>query len=345
MVAGSKVGKGNPKGFTLVELLVVIAIIGVLVALLLPAVQAAREAARRSSCSNNMKQLGLGAHNFHDTYMNRFMPGAGNDMNEFGTATGTQWGSSWMVYMLPYIEQSAAHSKWQFHTQSGYTNANNMAVATDLMIKVYRCPSSAVPEWFTSGGVAVRKMVVSYTGISGSAINASGPGVYSATCCGGSGSLASDNGVLFAGSKTGFASITDGSSNTWLIGEQSRHLLDTNRRPIITPFTAKVGNSGGLYGWTMGSAIAPTQTPATWSDGRHFNCTAVRYRINQSGLASDNTSGTNNDVGTNFPISSYHPGGAIVCLADGSNRVFTDSTDLTIIHAFCTKDGGESIPQ
>lgn len=251
-----------------------------------------------------------------------------------------------MVYMLPYIEQAPLYSKWQFTAHSGYTNANNMALAKDVKIAVYRCPSSAVPEWFTSGGVAVRKMVVSYTGISGSAITTTASGVYSQSCCNGSGSFASDNGVFFAGSKTGFSSITDGSSNTWMIGEQSRHLLDANRRPVVTPFSQqKCGNSGGPYGWTMGAAFPANGGQNGWSDGRHFNCTAVRYRINQSGFAGDSASGTNNDVGANFPLSSYHPGGCSVLLADGSNRLFTDSTDLTIIHAFCTKDGGETIPQ
>ncbi|WP_315861173.1 DUF1559 domain-containing protein [Anatilimnocola floriformis] len=348
MVARLKMGRRSNQGFTLVELLVVIAIIGVLVALLLPAVQAAREAARRSSCSNNMKQLGLAAHNFHDTYGNRFMPGSANDMNEFGTSATTGWGSSWMVYMLPYVEQANVYNKWQFVSSSGYTNANNAAAVNDLKIKVYRCPSSAVPEFFTSGGAAARKMIVSYTGISGSAINTSGTGVYPQGCCTAtaSGSLASDNGVFYANSKTGFSSITDGSSNTWMIGEQSRHLLDASQKPVTAPFNSwqKTGNSGGRYGWTMGSAVGATETQATWSDKRHFNCTAVRYRINQVGFAGDAASGTSDDVGANFPISSYHPGGAVVLLADGSNRVFTDSTDTTVIHAFCTRDGGETNP-
>ncbi|HTN77380.1 MAG TPA: DUF1559 domain-containing protein, partial [Pirellulaceae bacterium] len=107
------------RAFTLVELLVVIAIIGVLVALLLPAVQAAREAARRMQCSNNVKQLGLSLHNHHDTY-NRFPPGGANDQTPFGTETATSgWGSSWMVYILPYIEQNALYSQWQMYGQSG----------------------------------------------------------------------------------------------------------------------------------------------------------------------------------------------------------------------------------
>src|SRR5262245_58703887 len=95
--------KPRLRGFTLVELLVVIAIIGVLVALLLPAVQAAREAARRSQCSNNLKQLGLAAHTFNDTYQ-RLPPGGGLKGGGNGLGRTSDWGS-WLVYLLPYIEQ------------------------------------------------------------------------------------------------------------------------------------------------------------------------------------------------------------------------------------------------
>src|SRR5436309_7188128 len=90
-------------GFTLVELLVVIAIIGVLVALLLPAVQAAREAARRTQCSNNLKQLGLAAHNFNDSF-SRLPPGGGAQGGGSGLSASTDYGC-WLVYLLPYVEQ------------------------------------------------------------------------------------------------------------------------------------------------------------------------------------------------------------------------------------------------
>ena len=126
-------------GFTLVELLVVIAIIGVLVALLLPAVQAAREAARRSSCLNNSKNISLAMHNHHDTLL-RFPPGCANDKTPLGThATGAGWGSSWKVYLLPYIEQNALYSKWIFDgNSSGYTNATNMPLVNKLMRPIHQ---------------------------------------------------------------------------------------------------------------------------------------------------------------------------------------------------------------
>jgi prepilin-type N-terminal cleavage/methylation domain-containing protein len=332
-------------GFTLVELLVVIAIIGILVALLLPAVQAAREAGRRSQCSNNLKQLALSMHNFHDTLKNRLPPGAGNDVTPFGTG-GAGWGSSWMVYILPFMEQTAIHEQWQFHSSSGYTNSNNMNLVGNATIPAFRCPSSPVPDRMVGrGGVNVRLMNVSYTGIAGSVMPgiATATPVYNVGCCNGSGPLATDNGVLFAGSRIGLGGITDGTSNTWMIGEQSDHLRDANRQPVIAGYTAGYGNSGGLYGWTMGANHPTGGGQAGWGDGRHFNCTSVRYRINQTGFTNAAASGTNNDVGTNFPIMSAHPGGVINALADGSNRFFSSQMDPVIINAFCTRAGGEPL--
>ena len=93
-------------GFTLVELLVVIAIIGVLVALLLPAVQAAREAARRMQCGNNVKQLALGLQNYHDTFL--YLPYGARVRT---TSAGTSWGSSWLVATLPFCEQAPLYDK------------------------------------------------------------------------------------------------------------------------------------------------------------------------------------------------------------------------------------------
>ncbi|UUO09252.1 DUF1559 domain-containing protein [Blastopirellula sp. J2-11] len=141
------------RGFTLVELLVVIAIIGVLIALLLPAVQQAREAARRMHCTNNLKQIGLGLHNFHDVN-GRFPPGSLSN-------NGTRWGSpEWPYFLhftLPYLEQGAYHERL-----NNYTNAMAWGIAADhaqwqflhnLPLEAFQCPSAAEtgPKEITGG--------------------------------------------------------------------------------------------------------------------------------------------------------------------------------------------------
>jgi len=339
--------KSSPRAFTLIELLVVIAIIAILIGLLLPAVQKVREAAARMSCSNNLKQLGLAMHNYHDQN-NRLPPGAANDMPPFGVATGAQWGSSWMVYILPFIEQGNVYNAWVFNSQSGYTNGTNAATinpgGVPLRIPGYRCPSSPVPEYSSFNGMGIRKMNVSYTGIAGSVMSGVTPAptnVIAVGCCNGAGPLATDNGILNAGSMTKLTDITDGTSNTWMIGEQGNHLRDANGAAVTSGYTSGVGNSAGLYGWTMGAAHNSGGGQTGWGDGRHFNCTSVRYQINQIGLTNSAGSGTNNDVGTNFPLSSGHSGGVNIVLGDGSVRFFSNSTSANAISALATKANGE----
>src|SRR5436305_8795057 len=121
------------RGFTLVELLVVIAIIGVLVALLLPAVQAAREAARRMRCQNNLKQIGIASHNFHDA------------TGELPRSISPITGMSWHVYILPYIEQQALFSQFDTTTNNQtHTSANRNDPFGLQIINVYQCPSCTV---------------------------------------------------------------------------------------------------------------------------------------------------------------------------------------------------------
>src|SRR5687768_5426071 len=128
------------RGFTLVELLVVIAIIGVLVALLLPAVQATREAARRSSCSNNLKQIGLGLHNYHDVILS--FPSGYIDSP---VASREQWG--WAALMLPYIEQGPLHDKLGVSRgtldQQLVVNGAVVVAAAESPLKVFMCPSDS----------------------------------------------------------------------------------------------------------------------------------------------------------------------------------------------------------
>jgi len=337
-------------GFTLIELLVVIAIIAILIGLLLPAVQKIREAANRMKCSNNLKQLGLGLHNYHDT--NNFLPpGGGNDVAPFGTGTAVdQWGSSWKVFLLPFIEQDNLHRKWEFNNNSGWLNANNKNLISTTTISVYRCPSTPLPPFATTNGYVANEMVGTYTGIAGSVITRSdgtipSPGPYSVACCNGSGGLATDNGVLYPGSMTTLAAVTDGLSNTWFVGEQGQHLRDVNGKPITANFTRGFGSSETIYGWSMGAAIRPGASPASFGDGRQFNCTSVRWKINQLGpwTSADPAYGVNNDAGTNFPLSSGHSGGVNVLNGDGSVRFVRDSISLDIQSAMATKSGGESL--
>jgi len=346
---------GSRQGFTLIELLVVIAIIAILIGLLLPAVQKVREAAARMNCQNNLKQLVLACHNFHDQN-SRLPPGAANDMPPFGNATSAQWGSSWKVYILPYIEQGNVYNGWVFNSQSGYQNATNATLQNNLFMKTFRCPSSPVPQFRsgTAGNSAV-KMLTSYTGIAGSAITSAvpaPPNVFTnGTCCNGGGHWYTDNGILYANSRVEMVGISDGTSNTWLIGEDSDHLRDTTGQPITSGFTSGVGNADGLYGWPMGAA-APTNGWGSGADGRHFNCTSVRYTINYtqftnaSGYATSgtaNSSGTNNDSGTNFPLKSAHTGGINVGVADGSVRFYSNTLSVNVLSALCTRAGGEVV--
>jgi prepilin-type N-terminal cleavage/methylation domain-containing protein len=194
------------RGFTLIELLVVIAIIGVLVALLLPAVQKVREAANRASCANNLKQIGLAIHNFHDSY--NFIP----------PARVADPYASWAVIILPYLEQDALYRQWD--TSKTYYDQTDLARTT--VVKGYFCPSRRSP------------MVSSTDRLSGAdPLRVGACGDYA--CCAGDNAPdarwntdaangAMINGNLLNGrtitSPTRFASITDGLSNTFLVGEK-----------------------------------------------------------------------------------------------------------------------------
>jgi prepilin-type N-terminal cleavage/methylation domain-containing protein len=161
------------KAFTLVELLVVIAIIGILIALLLPAVQAAREAARRSQCSNNLKQLGLALHNYHDTYK-IFPPGG---LWAYGNPWGTTWPGpnpergSTLVHLLPFVEQSALYDGIDFTSATAiHKQLVNGKEVEDYIIPGYVCPSD------NNVGLFSGRAIHNYTGTEGpKAKGSSGP--------------------------------------------------------------------------------------------------------------------------------------------------------------------------
>ena len=144
-------GVVSRRGFTLIELLVVIAIIAILVALLLPAVQQAREAARRSSCKNNMKQLGLALHNYHDVH-SCFPPGS------FGNANSSR-ATNWRASILPFIEQGPAYDQINFETGSFWGHSGPFSgnvVLQTLRVETYVCPPVRMgrPIWSTCRAVA-----------------------------------------------------------------------------------------------------------------------------------------------------------------------------------------------
>ncbi len=347
---------GKRQAFTLVELLVVIAIIGILIALLLPAVQAAREAARRSQCTNNLKQMGLALHNFHDVF-NRMPPGCANDQPPFGTvAAGTGWGSSWMVYILAYVEQGAVASKWKYddvnytvtpnvpypeQNGSGYGNPANKALVANLLIPGYWCPSSPMTQWAASFPT---QMAASYVGIAGAA-NGLIPGFNEGRIGTYAGSPAAGGGTLFINSKVKFADMTDGTSNVGMVSEQGNWVVTQNG-------TKQEWRGAKLYSFTMGIG-SNSEYPGingTAGDYRHFNCTTIRYSINYRPTPAwpdapgDCSLGVCNDFGNNVPLSSTHPGGVNFLLGDGSVRFVSDTTLISTVAELAVRDDGVVLP-
>lgn len=326
--------KHSRSAFTLVELLVVIAIIGILIALLLPAVQQAREAARRMQCSNNLKQQGLGLHNFHDTY-NRLPPGAANDMQPFGIRTSPEWGVSWLGYIMPFVELGNAFENAQLTQGNSY---NSTAIVNTLgdgsgetpVFDIYACPSSSMPR---VAPMAPKTMIADYVGISG-AVNNFGSiiapqGVdqfFSSSNYG----AATINGVLHYNSQTRFADVSDGTSNTMIVGEISDWLY----KDAATKFDYRPSSRHGFHMGTKGTNGISTTVPNS-SLARTFSLSTIRYKINpgnQQVFAGTATSGVRVEGsyasgGANVPLTSAHPGGVMMLMTDGSVRFLSETVD------------------
>ncbi len=363
-------------GFTLIELLVVIAIIAVLIGLLLPAVQKVREAASRLQCQNNLKQIGLAMHNFHDQFK-RFPPGAAADQAPFGQATqfpDWHYGSSWMVYLLPSIEQTALYSRWQFHSKQGPqfcgsglspNNNPNAPLASNAVIPTYRCPSSPLPLQISSGALVTPAsttgdplMLATYTAIAGAHSDAVPtetrlavgtrpppitPGGY--TCC--LGGPISGGGILFPNAQVRLVQIQDGSSNTLLVSEHGDFI--TTQDGKRHEWTAQAFAS-----WATGAGD-PGQPPnfvyhnGGYEDNRGYNTNTVRYPINRKSGWSNGPTGTGDcwatgvcqTIGHNIPLNSAHPGGVNASFADGSVRFLSDATPLRTLGLLATRDDGQ----
>jgi len=325
----------SERGFTLVELLVVIAIIGVLVALLLPAVQQAREAARRMQCSNNLKQHGLALHNYHDTYGS--FPFGWNltpDLNAQG----------WGVQILPFLEQTALADLWDPRAP-GINEAAALGFPADAVARnvqviqtrltVFMCPSAAAEDIHDYG--LDSPVAVTWRGARGDYSATSGVrGVYSNLAYAGRPAPGSRGGVLWAtGIKPDFTpartsspkmrDILDGTSNTFLLGERLGGSNVYRGRQVDPALTAAMGPAqGGAWGgflngehWMSGSLF----DGSLGSDGGPcaINCTNAR------------------SVG----YYAFHPGGAQFLLADGGVRFISSNVDGYTFAGLITAQGGE----
>jgi prepilin-type N-terminal cleavage/methylation domain-containing protein len=319
-------------GFTLVELLVVIAIIGILVAMLLPAVQAAREAARRSQCSNNLKQLGLGVHHYHDVYK-AFPISYGNS----GPFDATNTGKSWFVGLLQFIEQKPLYDRVAFGQALNYTDPGGVQPNAEVamtVIETFLCPSdgtnrkgrmngranvNTVPPTNTTGEWGVNN----YKGVAGSNWDW---GDHTNTWQrnakfnhgnnnSGHDGLDRGNGFVcrnrlnLTNNYIDMAAIIDGTSNTFIIGE------------AVPAFC--------------------THTWWYWFNGSTATCAIpLNYRKNQGAGFLVSQAGV---WQRNYSFYSLHPGGGQFTLGDASTRFVADSINFNVYRALGTISGSEPV--
>ena len=293
--------------FTLVELLVVIAIIGILIGMLLPAVQAVREAARRVTCQNNMKQIGLATLNFESSRM--ALPSLG-ERNTFGNF-------SWQLNILSFAEGNNVWDSLEMDAHDRGYNSVNLGILRDVSLPMFVCPSSDL-EIFDTDFSSEGCLRPFYTGISGSARE-----TFAYTPSSGAVTLGvlSDHGVFERLQHVKLGQITDGTSNTMLAGEQSGWLTDVNGEKADL-------RSDGSHSISIGYR-------PDWA--RVFNTTVVRYRINHKDSVDEGIEG---NAGRNRPLTSAHTGGANVLHVDGSVHYLNESTLIDVLYDLADRDDG-----
>mgnify|MGYP000933919901 CR=1 FL=1 len=305
-------------GFTLVELLVVIAIIGILVALLLPAIQAAREAARRTQCTNNLKQIGLAMHMHHDVFKHfpfghKIPAPPFNNNQDFGEAT-------WIFPILPYMELNAvyemADQRYGFGSAAAPPSTTNNAPVVRSVLPSFECPSNSKVNdvlWFQ---IYTRGSYVANNGIGPMAEWVYiGPGSTAAL------PASRVPGVFYINSTTNFSDFRDGTAHTALVSEirvvRGGAPNGDQRGVMFYP-------EGPLYhhNYTPNSMIPDGIRGATCVNDPDAPCVGAYTAWNNRALI--------------MTARSYHPGGVNVVFADGNVRLVNDAIDLAIWRALCT---------
>jgi len=370
-----------PRGFTLIELLVVIAIIAVLIALLLPAVQQAREAARRTQCKNNLKQIGLALANYHDITVNVFPPGyiGLNQAGSSGVTANSLNGFGWATFLLPQIDQANIYNQFSGSTtlsfSTGLFGLTTTAPPTGTIsspIAAFRCPTDpglasifvsaveTVPVIGTTQNLS-RSNYVAVVGIDPSITATGGVGLGNASTncigtspnivCGGIGvynntgtvqtgltaysaDVAYFGGVFGAQSKKGIRDITDGTSNTILIGERYTP-SNTSTSGLVA-----AGDATWVGAFDNGSVVASTT---------NTNASSTWAQSGQATVLGEASNGINAGVSVATPrplttgFGSLHTGGSHFAMGDGTVRFISANISLAVLQNLARAADGNVI--